>query len=64
MDRGAGSRGVNVSAGAGGRPTGLTRFTDEGGVLAGFHGASYTSMILPAFSERFMPTRGVARKTG
>jgi type 1 glutamine amidotransferase len=31
--------------------SGLTRFIDEGGGLAGIHGASYTSMILPAFSE-------------
>jgi hypothetical protein len=30
---------------------GLTRFIEEGGGLAGIHGASYTSMILPAFSE-------------
>src|SRR5262245_6479676 len=31
--------------------SGLTRFVEEGGGLAGIHGASYTSMILPAFSE-------------
>jgi len=31
--------------------SGLTRFINEGGGLAGIHGASYTSMILPAFSE-------------
>ena len=31
--------------------SGLTRFILEGGGLAGIHGASYTSMILPAFSR-------------
>lgn len=31
--------------------SGLIRFVEEGGGLAGIHGASYTSMILPAFSD-------------
>ena len=30
---------------------GLTRFVREGGGLAGIHGATYASMILPEFSE-------------